>query len=89
MKALKSHGWDREGKAIAKLMPPEGGGQGAGRHQARGDLKGTLEVHTLTAILQATGKEVQREAEILVEIVGRKCMSQARDGNQKASGGIV
>ena len=91
MKALESRGWDKEGKVMAKLKSPAGDDLGAGREKEKekGDLKGTLEVHTLTMILQATGEEVQREAEILVEIIWRKCSSQARDSNQKAAGSIA
>ena len=75
MKALKSQGWDREGKVVRKVAPLDGDGLNAGRENERGDLKGTLEVHTLTTILQATGEQVQREAELLVGIVARKCGS--------------
>ena len=91
VKALGNRGWDKEGKVVAKLKSPEGDGLGAGREKEKekGDLKGTLEVHTLTMILQATGEEVQREAEILVEMVWRKCRSQSRDSNQKAAGSIA
>ena len=74
MKALESRGWDKEGKVIAKAVLPERDGLDAGREEKRGDLKGTLEVHTLIKILQATGREVQREAEILVDTVARRCM---------------
>ena len=75
VKALESQGWDREGKVVTKVAPPEGAGLDTGREKERRDLKGTLEVHTLTQILQATGEQVQREADLLVKIMARRCGS--------------
>lgn len=43
-----------------------------GNAEAKGDLKGTLQVYALEKVLQATGEDVRREAEALVKIVGRK-----------------
>ena len=91
VKALKSQGWDREGKVARKVAPLDGDGLNAGRENERGDLKGTLEVHTLTTILQATGEQVQREAELLVGIVARKCGSLKHEmaTKQKSAGSIA
>ena len=89
VKALKSQGWDREGKVIAKPEPPGGYGLHAKREKRRRDLKGTLQIHTMAKIVQATGEEVQREAEILVDIIAQRCGAEGLGDNQKAAGSIA
>lgn len=66
VKALERMGWDRNGQAKADL------GADLGMGKRTRDLEGTLQVHVLPKILQATGEEVQREAETLIGIVGNK-----------------
>ena len=48
------------------------------------DLVGTLQVHALSKILQATGAQVKKEAETLVSIVGRKVEGMRKGSNSAA-----
>ena len=72
LRALNRGGWDRSGRVKADMVAA------AGKTNVNDDLKGTLQVHVLAKILQATGEEVQREAETLVSIVRRKVENERK-----------
>ena len=78
VKALERGGWDKSGRAKADL------GAAAGKGDRKDDLKGTLHVHVLAKILQATGEEVEREAETLVGIVRRKVENERKQRKNKS-----
>lgn len=88
LKALERRGWDKSGRAKADL------GAAAGKGIGNEDLKGTLQVHVLAKILQATGEEVKREAQTLVGIVSKKVENErkqraSRKGNNIADQACV
>ena len=73
VKALERGGWDKSGRAKASF------GAAAGKD----DLTGTLHVHALSKVLQATGKEVEREALALVGIVSRKVENERKQPSSR------
>ena len=66
-KALKRTGWDRWGRVVPREQLEDGEVE-----RVLDDMKGTLHVHTFKQVLQATGEELQREADELIGIVERK-----------------
>lgn len=103
LSALARKGWNGRGMVKAKrevmlndrdgVNVPGENGEAKKKEKERGDLVGTLQVHALPKIMQATGVEVKKEAEILIAIVGRKVEGARRgsesSGNKERHSSIV
>ncbi|KAG6991183.1 hypothetical protein G7Y79_00055g089590 [Physcia stellaris] len=77
LNALERKGWDGRGMVKAerevRLDDQDGKtGKAKKEEKEKRDLVGTLQVHALSQILQASGDQVKREAEVLIGIIGRK-----------------
>lgn len=89
LNALEGKGWDGRGMVKAERevrLDDQDGKKGKVKKEEKGkrDLVGTLQVHARSTILQATGDQVKKEAEVLIAIIGRK-VEGMRKGSDSAA----